>query len=1728
MEGVKRTFSIESITSEPPEAPQGDQALEGAAPPALAASFSPPIDENLNVGDDTNLPPPSVALPPPAPSPDVAASSEEATPALSPSIASFPPASLEEEAPIDLDDSSTLPRIAAAFRSRGAKYFVSGVVKGRGVDQALDTGADLSVAAADDVQHLPKIKLEEPFVVNGFTKDSQVLITHAVDMEIDYNPGKLVGRFYLAPSPITLIGSDLFRDKNARLSLDTREEIMRIGADVIHTKTSAADARSELRRRRRVGTASVRGENRRLRSTTSWIRSVQRVVLPPSTVTIVSAKVDSTAPVSRVHSLFSLFDAGSEKIKSDIFIPSTCYNQQVSTYQLPVENRSDKEFVLPKNFVMAEVINHGSEGDFDEYDIYSVNEIKEELARRDNKKICISIVSPVADVAAPSAGLQTAAAADAAEPADSSSTPIPFSSIVGGGKVTAETRQQCIDRGIRFDMDLPTQPPDIQMEVITEVNVDEEKLRGAGTKFWPDRETFLNQFDFSDVPTTVLERLKDLLWDFSFIFFNTSRPDQFRSGIRGLKPIKVEKLPHLTPRKQKLRTLAPRKVEALRVHLKELEERGIIRELDDVTDCYASPVHLVEEKRWVASENREVAKSRLVLDCRELNKCLPTSSFPLPLCEEFRRKIHDASATRFSNYDAASCYFQFRMEEETSKKLFGMAALSKIYSFCRLLMGYKGAGSIVQCFMSKAFECAAHSWPFVDDISTYSADDEEHLRDTATFLAIAAHYNILLSGKKSALFKRNCRVLGHDVGVDGLRISPDKAAKIAALSFPSSKADLCSKMAFLSYFLLLAPRLSELTGRLRRLCRKSARFAPDDQDRRDFADAIAHLLDDKVCALRSPSSNVDDQVAVWTDASATSKSALVTQMLEPLPTSAAAGRGKLLHIVGVWSGCLSESEAAWPIWVLELEALFCVTRRFAWFLHGREFYILTDSMVVAYWCSLTALPLSVARRILELQKFSYKIMHVSGELNPADCFSRMSSTDVTPRHRSFVDGRVVNASGEEIPWESLFSKEKCEEARSFFTSKRNQKLSYPISASDDLVCGGEEEEDDFEDDSPPAWRAPDSIVELPPENVGAAPPSTASAAVVSAIAAAAAAARKPRKVFFAPQPPPASNDDENVRDTFLSIAAFGLSDAEMEQGLCDDVEDEMDASAFADAPLPVFDGANLENVRRLQEDDETLTEMRLFLLGHKQIPGKIDCLTFSKSLQAFFRHLSLFRISPQGVVYRLWIASDGRVDHLVVVGDRQFRELVAKTHGCAAATETTPPTGGEARPDRGAAAAASPPPFLAGTQHLGQRKTFEILSKKFYAFSGRRIANAIISSCPVCRCMNDPSTRAEKTGNQIALEPSQWGVCDFAGPMHGWASTTSGRPRYLFVYVDAFSRLGVAFPCLSTSDDDVVKGLFFVRKVLNGWPERISCDGAIMRANSRARALLTDAGVAILHGLPHVSRSQAKAEVCIKTVCKLLNKYHTADPSLSFSDLVDSAVFTYNASPHSAIWPHAPRDLHYVRAPSHFLSARPSAGTASGPDNAVSKILRAARLRAAAALQSDVQQFRKRTPLHSSTDVGRRLRPGEFVMKKKTSFPRGAAKKLCAKLVVDAYRILSRVGTNSFRVESVVDGETSIFPGDHLVRMRGHDEESVRRLCEEMERTLRRSDARASLPETRSRTRGRPAADENADVSSLSISSQPYSSTISTQLVRLDEFHDVDGDGDDDGVGDGVLEKLLS
>ena len=131
--------------------------------------------------------------------------------------------------------------------------------------------------------------------------------------------------------------------------------------------------------------------------------------------------------------------------------------------------------------------------------------------------------------------------------------------------------------------------------------------------------------------------MNDLLWKFRHCFFNVLTPSQFHEGIR-CKPCKINRLPGVTPRKEKMRQISDQKLSYLRKHITELCDQGVLEELMDASDCFASPVHIVLEKRFVASKNRVVKKSRFTADMRSINAALPTSSFPIPNCDSFRRQ----------------------------------------------------------------------------------------------------------------------------------------------------------------------------------------------------------------------------------------------------------------------------------------------------------------------------------------------------------------------------------------------------------------------------------------------------------------------------------------------------------------------------------------------------------------------------------------------------------------------------------------------------------------------------------------------------------------------------------------------------------------------------------------------------------------------------------------------------------------------------------------------------------------------------------------------------------------------------------------------------------------------------------------------------------------------------------------------------------------------------------
>ena len=191
-----------------------------------------------------------------------------------------------------------------------------------------------------------------------------------------------------------------------------------------------------------------------------------------------------------------------------------------------------------------------------------------------------------------------------------------------------------------------------------------------------------------------------------------------------------------------------------------------------------------------------------------------------------------------------------------------------------------------------------------------------------------------------------------------------------------------------------------------------------------------------------------------------------------------------------------------------------------------------------------------------------------------------------------------------------------------------------------------------------------------------------------------------------------------------------------------------------------------------------------------------------------------------------------------------------------------------------------------------------------------------------------------------------------------------------------------------------------LRRMWNTLPSCMITDNAIFTANSVTRKYLLDGGVRLLHGLPHVSRSQSKAEKCIGTISRLTYKYHTAHPSMPFPKLVAEAVFTYNNSKHTAHG-QTPRSLHFANPPSPLMNVASEAGSGSGGSTgsgsgsgagsgrggglkSAREAVALAREAKEGALLENVKCFLKRKQTRSPTDFGRRLKVGDLVLRKRT------------------------------------------------------------------------------------------------------------------------------------------------
>ena len=1632
---------------------------------------------------------------------------------------------------------------------KGRKYILSGRVNGQLFHQLVDSAADISVIPQHMVKkfNLREDPLKRPFMCDGFqnSTESAVLISTTCSIPTNLGCGVFPVIYHVAPigGSFALLGSDVIGDKSSGVGFESNSGILRYDGNLLYTKKSLGSSISELRRRERMGEKSYRRLNAAIHAKPT-MRNSRRVTVGPRSMAWVEAYV-SGQPVSQCHSFLSFYAEDDDLVT----IPNFVFYKKHHRYRLPVINETSQPLTFPAGQILGDVIQHRRLGPEDEtapsvYHVVSGKALRpddlpggkegeetqqqqqQQQQRQPEQHERQQQQQPGATT------VKQESPQRQQHQQQQQQKEVRFSEVEDVNKLDNKTLSQFHKEGIRIDKEMNPNLIDVEGNFERlEVNVDEERKKGKVTDMWDDisDEEYLKLFKKNPSITEAYEdKYNQILLDFKQCFYNPKKPQKF-SGLK-MKPIEVEAKPGTVPKKDRLRRASDIKEPYILEHLEKMKNEGVIREANNLSVGYLSNVVLVLESRYVAAEGRNVAKSRFCLDYRKVNQDMLMTHWHLPNMDDFRREMASGDYKVFTNLDCCSFYYQLKVSEKSSQFFSGFWAANKLWIMMRLPMGWSLSGSWGQFWMDQAFRDHPHCKPFMDDISLFSKDMDEMLdTDLPLCLAICSTYNLLLSPKKAELCTDRLRVLGFDVGEGSRGISSEKVEKIQNLKFPETKAELISSLAFFSWFLSCNPRLSDAMGPLRDLAKPKVKFLPTQAHREAFEQAKARLLDPALGRLRTPSSRIEDDIIVATDSSHYALGAVVLQKLPPTSTEVAAGvpaDEKQLYLVQVISKTLPPEKRNLPIYIKEFYALDLAVEKFDFLLRARPFLVVVDNKTLRYWANLSRIDDAMARRVLKLQSYDFKILFIETRIQPADQVSRWEEDDKSDGvyQQRFLQGRILNGDGKEVPLESLFCDKTKLELERYFSSSKKTTQSIPAEADNpkqavkqtskhlgpdlDPTCSGsldhghhlktpaisttvkrigsrsgnqtskhasnhalrptrERVLEKTEVMLLPSKHRPDSRAKTRRQRRAMRRWERRNQAINQAPDDAAMKQRNCRpchgckpiggSVSQLVDPHCGCLCERNDNLYGRSVRLVQLDDEDVAAGRVAGGDANTD-DVLENQSLPKFNDQTVDEIKAMQQSDGLIKQMIEYVSGVKAQPEKHEMLLLPPSIKAFFRHADLFRCTDQGVLVRLWTSAEGRVRFLLVISDDELKFLIQKAHEFKPSVLMPSARGKSAvvMGERGARVV-----------HAGVNRTMTTIGRYYYHHSLRATIKAYIQDCAVCVVNNHPRGKKDDKGLQTPMGPGMSLAVDFAGPWH-----SESTYKYLFCAIDLFSRYGFCFPVKSTKDADVLECLLEIRRQWSGLPQRLHMDSVLCQSRSVSTTMLKKMGISLTHSMPNNSVCQAKVERYIGTISRSILKIQTASPGTPFKRVIDEAVLQYNNTCTDILGGRCPSEFQFFKANANLMDVDghvPLDGLTG--DSRTFKHLVDARLAMQdEVLHNDVRRFVQRRDKENPGDRDDKIKVGDYALKKRTSFWSGAPRKLQFKVDEDAFEVVSKLATNSYKCISLMTGDAQILPGEQIVKTK-MSREKLQTLVRKMSelRALSNGDPAASRRPSRRR-----------------------------------------------------------
>ena len=373
---------------------------------------------------------------------------------------------------------------------------------------------------------------------------------------------------------------------------------------------------------------------------------------------------------------------------------------------------------------------------------------------------------------------------------------------------------------------------------------------------------------------------------------------------------------------------------------------------------------------------------RFVVDFRLLNKITVPSHYPVPSVTTFARRFRGKNV--FSKVDLKHGFYSLPLAEDCWKFTATTVNTKKQYCFTRCVMGLCTSTSEFQKFMAHIFEPIDEDKIaiFVDDVIFMTNTVEEHVDLLGQAFSLMRQFGLVIKIEKCTFLQSEIVFLGHCISVKGILPLTDRVQAIKDFPLPETIAGLrrwCGLIAYSKSFIpraaeIMCPIYSLLKGAKGRKSKK--RVIWNDAAEKAFRDIKTALSN--ATSLAHPL--LGAKLHLYTDSSTIAAAATLEQEIN--------GEHSPL---GYFSKSYTEHQRKFSIFTLELLAAKWAIKYFEYYLKFQKFTLHCDNSGIVQaarkrdWNHLSMVDYRCLHFILENTQ---DIVHVKGELNPADVLSR--------------------------------------------------------------------------------------------------------------------------------------------------------------------------------------------------------------------------------------------------------------------------------------------------------------------------------------------------------------------------------------------------------------------------------------------------------------------------------------------------------------------------------------------------------------------------------------------------------------------------------------------------------------------------------------------------------------------------------------------------------------------